>query len=42
MTNLSMEFILILIGIGLLIGAFYSSWLLWKLIEDIEKKKKNK
>jgi hypothetical protein len=35
-----MNLFLILIGIGLILGAFYSTWLMLKIIEDIEKKKK--
>jgi len=35
-----MTIILILIGIGLILGAFYSAWLMFKIIADIEQKKK--
>jgi|GEM_PF-6494742 len=36
-----MNIILILIGIGLILGAFYFAWLMFKIIADIEKKKKH-
>lgn len=37
-----MQVIIIVVGIGLVVGAFYSSWMMWKIIKDIELKKKNK